>query len=160
MVSGVRACAGARGRVACAGADVRWRARGWCWRARGWCGRVTIHPRTSLRLRSSEEGYARFVARKSFKTEIAVISGSPKQLRKQFEKSSFGLLGRLGLHICNTCFKAHVRRSPARSVACQTHACALSPTPDAHPSTQLHVQTPERLLGSACTRPARPKRTS
>ncbi|PKI61744.1 hypothetical protein CRG98_017856 [Punica granatum] len=39
---------------------------------------------------------------KSRQTEITVISGSPKQLRKQFEKSSFGLLGHLRLHICIT----------------------------------------------------------
>ncbi|PKI54327.1 hypothetical protein CRG98_025263 [Punica granatum] len=35
----------------------------------------------------------------SRQTEITVISGSAKQLRKQSEKSSFGLLGHLRLHI-------------------------------------------------------------
>ncbi|PKI42791.1 hypothetical protein CRG98_036807 [Punica granatum] len=38
----------------------------------------------------------------SRQTEITVISKAPKQLRKQSEKSSFGLLGRLRLHICIT----------------------------------------------------------
>ncbi|PKI48595.1 hypothetical protein CRG98_031014 [Punica granatum] len=34
--------------------------------------------------------------------EIIVISGSPKQLRKQYEKFRFGLVGHLRLHICIT----------------------------------------------------------
>ncbi|PKI58220.1 hypothetical protein CRG98_021391 [Punica granatum] len=38
----------------------------------------------------------------SRQTEITMISGAPKLLRKQSEKSSFGLLGRLQLHICIT----------------------------------------------------------
>ncbi|PKI69604.1 hypothetical protein CRG98_010017 [Punica granatum] len=38
----------------------------------------------------------------SRQTQITVVSGSPKQLRKQSEKSSFGLLGHLRLHICIT----------------------------------------------------------
>ncbi|PKI38802.1 hypothetical protein CRG98_040807 [Punica granatum] len=37
----------------------------------------------------------------SQRTEIAAISGSSKQLRNHSEKSSFGLLGRLRLHIGN-----------------------------------------------------------
>ncbi|PKI49912.1 hypothetical protein CRG98_029696 [Punica granatum] len=38
----------------------------------------------------------------SQQTEITVISGSPKLLRKQSEKSNFGLLGHLRLNICIT----------------------------------------------------------
>ncbi|PKI67075.1 hypothetical protein CRG98_012539 [Punica granatum] len=38
----------------------------------------------------------------SQQTKITLISGSPKQLRKQSEKSSFGLLGHLWLYICIT----------------------------------------------------------
>ncbi|OWM68543.1 hypothetical protein CDL15_Pgr023508 [Punica granatum] len=53
----------------------------------------------------------------SRQTEITVISKAPKQLRKQSEKSSFGLLGRLRLHICITglrvscsrCLTIHVK---------------------------------------------------
>ncbi|PKI71959.1 hypothetical protein CRG98_007642 [Punica granatum] len=39
---------------------------------------------------------------RSRQIEITVISGTPKQLRKQSEKSSFDFLGRLRLHICVT----------------------------------------------------------
>ncbi|PKI57941.1 hypothetical protein CRG98_021656 [Punica granatum] len=41
----------------------------------------------------------------SRQTEITVISGSPKQLTKQSDKSNFGLLGHLRLDICITCLR-------------------------------------------------------
>ncbi|PKI69318.1 hypothetical protein CRG98_010319 [Punica granatum] len=48
------------------------------------------------------EAFFQFFGVRSQRIEIAVISGSSKQLRKHSEKSGFGLLGRLRLHICNT----------------------------------------------------------
>ncbi|PKI48971.1 hypothetical protein CRG98_030638 [Punica granatum] len=45
----------------------------------------------------------------SQQTEITVISRAPKQLRKQSEKSSFGLLGHLRLHICITSLRFSCR---------------------------------------------------
>ncbi|PKI56804.1 hypothetical protein CRG98_022762 [Punica granatum] len=46
----------------------------------------------------------------SRQTEITVIFGASKQLRKQYEKSSFGLLGRLQLHICITSLRVNCSR--------------------------------------------------
>ncbi|OWM65588.1 hypothetical protein CDL15_Pgr002548 [Punica granatum] len=68
------------------------------------CGIVGMNHTTHLdpsssALRVSDALFISLEAQ-SQQTEIAVISGSPKKLRKQSEKSSFGLLGHLRLHIC------------------------------------------------------------
>ncbi|OWM76411.1 hypothetical protein CDL15_Pgr023954 [Punica granatum] len=68
------------------------------------CGIVGMNDTTHLdpsssALRVSDALFISLEAQ-SRKTEITVISGSPKKLRKQSEKSSFGLLGHLRLHIC------------------------------------------------------------
>ncbi|OWM90085.1 hypothetical protein CDL15_Pgr000872 [Punica granatum] len=68
------------------------------------CGIVEMNHTTHLNpssnaLRVSDALFISLKAQ-SRQTEITVISGSPKKLRKQSEKFSFGLLRHLRLHIC------------------------------------------------------------
>ncbi|OWM72693.1 hypothetical protein CDL15_Pgr009150 [Punica granatum] len=68
------------------------------------CGIVGMNHTTHLdpsssALRVSDALFISLEAQ-SQQTKITVISVSPKKLRKQYEKSRFGLLGHLRVHIC------------------------------------------------------------
>ncbi|PKI37355.1 hypothetical protein CRG98_042232 [Punica granatum] len=83
-------------------------------------------------------------------TKITVISEAPKQLRKQYEKSSFGLLGHLRLHICITGLRVDsvLSRTLAARPGARTRDHALRRAPR-HSSA---LQMPEHLRSDACPR--------
>ncbi|PKI48885.1 hypothetical protein CRG98_030733 [Punica granatum] len=76
------------------------------------CGIVGMNHTTHLDPSSSalrvSDALFIFLEAPSWQTEIVVIFGSPKKLRKQYEKSSFSLLGHLRLHICSYRLKSQV----------------------------------------------------
>ncbi|PKI58256.1 hypothetical protein CRG98_021338 [Punica granatum] len=78
-------------------------------------------------------------------TKIAVISGLPEQLRKQYEKSRFGLLGRLRLHICYTGLRCTCHCSRVQTFGdararpfSSHHSCTLRPWAPDIPSLHAH----------------------
>ncbi|OWM77174.1 hypothetical protein CDL15_Pgr026170 [Punica granatum] len=79
------------------------------------CGIVRLNYTTHLDLLSSalkvSDAFFKSLEVQSRQAEITVISRVPKQLRKQSEKFSFGLLGRLQLHICITGLRVNCSRS-------------------------------------------------
>ncbi|PKI48298.1 hypothetical protein CRG98_031307 [Punica granatum] len=101
------------------------------------CGIVGMNHTTHLdpsssALRVSDALFISLEAQ-SRQTEITVISGSSKKLRKQSEKSSFGLLGHLRLHVCIYRLKGQVPRSLSAFRVKNRHSWVNSARPARHP---------------------------
>ncbi|OWM76445.1 hypothetical protein CDL15_Pgr024653 [Punica granatum] len=140
------------------------------------CGIVGMNHTTHLdpsssALRVSDALFISLEAQ-SQQTEIAVISGSPKKLRKQSEKSSFGLLGHLRLHICiyrlkglvPTSFRAfRVKNRHSRvNSASRALASALAHVPRAPracPHAQPCARAPARAPDASHAPPVHSSRT-
>ncbi|PKI45183.1 hypothetical protein CRG98_034434 [Punica granatum] len=82
----------------------------------------------------------------SRQTEVTMISEAPKQLRKQTEKSSFGLLGHLRLRICITGLRFLSDRVDPRLLSQNDHCSHLRGSVGSRESLTL----PRNSIGRHC----------